>query len=210
MNEKKESTTRYVHAENVSLKRIVETDERRAAMYMTMALADLESRDRKGTMSHIIGGGILVEFEKLEGDTSLLGRDRFVVGLDDIAQAALRAIGVNAGLVIDAPPPFDLKSWIEAQRTWSAETFGPGERTAGVVDHIRKELVEIEQSDGALDEWVDVLILALDGAWRAGYSPDEIITQLLAKTEKNRKRTWPDWRTAEPGKAIEHDRSKSE
>lgn len=72
------------------------------------------------------------------------------------------------------------------------------------MNHIRKELREIEASPLDLEEWIDVVILALDGAWRAGHSPDDIITQLVAKQAKNEKRQWPDWRTADPGKAIEH------
>jgi hypothetical protein len=35
----------------------------------------------------------------------------------------------------------------------------------------------------------------------------DIIDAVHAKLARNEKRTWPDWRTAEPGKAIEHDRS---
>ena len=95
-------------------------------------------------------------------------------------------------------------SYLYHQQQWSEDTFGPGERTAGILDHIRKELVEIETSPLDLSEWIDVVILALDGAWRVGYSPEEILEALVAKQEKNEKRKWPDWRTAAPGKAIEH------
>lgn len=90
------------------------------------------------------------------------------------------------------------------QRRWSAETFGPGKRAQGVVDHIRKELVEIEAAPQDLEEWIDVVILALDGAWREGHSPEAIAATLAAKQEKNEGRKWPDWLTAAPGKAIEH------
>ena len=48
------------------------------------------------------------------------------------------------------------------------------------------------------------MLLALDGTWRSGASTDEIIEALAAKQAKNESRTWPDWRTAEPGEAIEH------
>ena len=99
---------------------------------------------------------------------------------------------------------FDFMQHLQHQREWSIKTFGPGERSQGIVDHIRKELDEIETSPFDLTEWIDVVILALDGAWRAGYSPDEIIAALVAKQAKNESRKWPDWRTAAPGKAIEH------
>ena len=90
------------------------------------------------------------------------------------------------------------------QMGWSAGTFGPGPRTRGVIDHIRKELEEIEQDPTDLNEWVDVIILALDGAWRAGHMPNEIIYAIRAKQLKNEQREWPDWRTQSEDRAIEH------
>lgn len=102
---------------------------------------------------------------------------------------------------------FDLVDHLYRQRDFSQRTFGPGERTAGVLDHIRKELGEIEATPGDLSEWIDVVLLAFDGAWRAGFEPDQIAHALAAKQAKNEKRQWPDWRTAEAGKAIEHVRS---
>jgi len=97
------------------------------------------------------------------------------------------------------------------QRLFSLATWGPGPRTAGVIDHIRKELVEIEAdvADGQVktDEWFDVVILACDGALRAGWTPEELAAGIVAKQMKNEARTWPDWQHADPDKAIEHDRS---
>lgn len=99
---------------------------------------------------------------------------------------------------------FDLVDHLYRQREFSKRTFGPGERTDGVLDHIRKELREIEAKPDDLTEWIDVVLLAFDGAWRAGFEPDQIAHALAAKQAKNMARQWPDWRTAEPGKAIEH------
>jgi hypothetical protein len=93
------------------------------------------------------------------------------------------------------------------QREWSRGTFGPGPRTFGVLDHIRKELTEIEANPSDLSEWVDVIILAFDGAWRAGWEPQEIIDAVKAKQAVNEGRSWPDWRTATEHEAIEHNRS---
>lgn len=39
---------------------------------------------------------------------------------------------------------FDLVQHLYRQRDFSERTFGPGTRTQGVLDHIRKELREIE------------------------------------------------------------------
>lgn len=101
-----------------------------------------------------------------------------------------------------------IDAWhLARQRAFSESTFGPGPRTQGVLDHIRKELVEIEAEPLDLGEWVDVIILAFDGAWRAGHEPDEILAAIVAKQERNEKRVWPDWRTVPRDRAIEHDRS---
>lgn len=96
---------------------------------------------------------------------------------------------------------------LQRQREWSHKTFGPGARLLGVLDHIRKELVEIEENPTDVDEWVDVIILAFDGAWRAGWQPQQIIDAIKAKQAKNEARTWPDWRTASEDQAIEHVRT---
>ena len=111
-----------------------------------------------------------------------------------------------------APAPvqvdgFDFLAHLQRQREWSERTFGPGARTAGVIDHIRKELREIEADPADVSEWIDVVILALDGAWRAGFQPTQIIDALVAKQTRNEGRTWPDWRTMPADKAVEHDRS---
>ena len=102
---------------------------------------------------------------------------------------------------------FDIIAHLERQAAFSERTFGPGARVDSICDHIAKELIEVRDSGGSLAEWVDVIILAFDGAWRSGASPQQIIDAIVAKQAKNEGRTWPDWRTAEPGKAIEHVRT---
>ena len=99
---------------------------------------------------------------------------------------------------------FDFEAHLAHQAEWSESTFGPGKRTAGICEHIRKELLEIEANPDDADEWIDVIILALDGAWRVGLPPHRIIARIIAKQEKNKGRRWPDWRSASPDKAIEH------
>lgn len=102
---------------------------------------------------------------------------------------------------------YDLISHLYRQRAFSRSTFGPGPRTGGVIDHIRKELTEIEDDPADVEEWIDVILLAMDGAWRAGYTPEQIAEALKAKQEKNETRDWPDWRTASADRAIEHVRA---
>lgn len=102
---------------------------------------------------------------------------------------------------------FDLEAHIERQRWFSRYTFGPGARTDGILDHLAKEMLEITDAPNDLEEWIDVIILGIDGAWRAGYSPKQIATALAAKQIVNEGRKWPDWRASDTEKAIEHERS---
>lgn len=110
-------------------------------------------------------------------------------------------------LIAIPPVRYDLVAHIERQQRFSIKTFGPGHRTKGVCDHIRKELNEVEKEPLDLEEWIDVIMLGLDGAWRTGYPPEQIAEMLETKLAKNETRSWPDWRTADPDKAIEHNRT---
>jgi hypothetical protein len=108
----------------------------------------------------------------------------------------------NKAKVIDA-------ACLQRQADWSLATFGPGDRTRGIMEHINKEFREIldDQMAGGkpeISEWIDVLVLALDGCWRDGMTPQEIIDKLAAKQAINEARTWPDWRAFTDGQAIEH------
>lgn len=96
---------------------------------------------------------------------------------------------------------------IERQRLWSLDTFGPGLRTGGLTKHIEKELDEIRAEPQDLSEWVDVIILALDGAWRSGHTGREIIDAYHEKMRVNIAREWPDWREGDEDTPIEHVRN---
>lgn len=109
----------------------------------------------------------------------------------------------------------DLKQHLIRQMVFSRATFGPGERTDGVLDHIAKEIEEVRKAHGESSEWVDLVILSLDGLTRrlwaasdyrktADEIADEACRIIQGKQAKNERRNWPDWRTADPGKAIEH------
>lgn len=107
---------------------------------------------------------------------------------------------------------YDLNTHLYRQRAFSRAAFGPGARTKGVIDHIRKELIEIERKPYDLEEWIDVVLLALDGAWRCAeamgmhrdHVPASVVETLALKQLNNEFRNWPDWRAADPDKAIEH------
>lgn len=97
-----------------------------------------------------------------------------------------------------------LREYIQRHKNWSLLTFGEGQRTEGLCKHIAKELDEIRQSPNDLMEWIDVIILALDGAWRSGYSPVEIVNALVQKQAINFERKWVQSGEDEP---TEHDRN---
>lgn len=74
---------------------------------------------------------------------------------------------------------------------WTEKTFGSGLRTKGITNHIRKELEEIEAEPYKLEEWIDVLLLAFDGARRTGATPIQILQALEDKHYKVKERTYP-------------------
>ncbi|BBB61191.1 hypothetical protein UNDKW_2918 [Undibacterium sp. KW1] len=99
---------------------------------------------------------------------------------------------------------FNFVQHLNRQKAFSENTFGPGLRTSMVIDHIIKELIEIEAAPRDITEWTDLILLALDGAWRTGATPEQIGEALTQKLSRNEQRTWPNWRSADPDKAIEH------
>ena len=99
---------------------------------------------------------------------------------------------------------FSFWRYILQQRAWSLITFGPRKNTKSITDHIRKELLEIEARPNDLMEWIDVIQLAIDGAWRTGATATQITRALEAKFKINEGRRWPDWRTKDPDAPTEH------
>jgi len=144
----------------------------------------------------------------LKNTISLICNDAFSVSFQSFGQ--YRSALINCIIQefkdknTELNPTFDLVEHLYRQRSFSVSTFGPGSRSTGIINHIRKELIEIENSPADVTEWIDVVLLAFDGAWRAGHSPEDIVQALFMKQRKNESRTWPDWRTADPEAAIEH------
>ena len=99
---------------------------------------------------------------------------------------------------------FNFELHILRQRNFSAKAFGPGKRHKGITNHIRDELREIEENPEDLEEWVDVIQLAIDGAWRQGYSPRQITQAMKGKLDKNEARQWPDWKQTHEDQPIKH------
>jgi NTP pyrophosphatase (non-canonical NTP hydrolase) len=105
-----------------------------------------------------------------------------------------------------------LGEFANAQKDWSEKTFGPAEHRGplGPLKHLAKEAVESQEaigSDHLLEELADCLFLLIDAAWRSGYWTDDLLGAAYLKLEKNKERTWPDWRKADANAPIEHVRS---
>jgi len=97
----------------------------------------------------------------------------------------------------------DLVQWLERKNQWSIETFGTAQRWEGVLRHIESELEEIRETPNDLMEWVDVILLALDGAYRSGHTAEEIVEAIYTKQEINMSRKWAVANDNEPSFHVE-------
>jgi len=95
-----------------------------------------------------------------------------------------------------------IETYLQQQAEWSLRTFGAGTRAEGICKHIEKELGEIRKKPYDLVEWADVMILALDGYWRAGGDPQHIMDVLEGKQQINFRRKWPE--PSGPDEPTEH------
>jgi hypothetical protein len=107
----------------------------------------------------------------------------------------------------------DMLDFFERQQEWSYETFGPPSVRGpiGPLKHLEKEAREAyteEDPEKRKEEIADCLFLVFDAAHRAGMSYAELSMVAMAKLKKNKARTWPDWRNADPNSAVEHERGK--
>jgi hypothetical protein len=101
-------------------------------------------------------------------------------------------------------PQDDLASYVKDHRAWSEQTF-IGTTAVGITKHIEKECIEVRAKPDDLEEWIDMIILSIDGYWRHGGVPEELLPRLRAKQRKNMSRKWVS--TGNPDEPVEHDRS---
>lgn len=110
-----------------------------------------------------------------------------------------------------------LTAHLHRQAAFSRATFGTGQRMDGILNHMQKEMIEVQHAENSqerLKEWIDLVILSFDGAlrevayayptWTFNDVAERVADEFERKQEKNELREWPDWRTADPNKAIEH------
>ena len=118
--------------------------------------------------------------------------------LDDTVKFWVWPLARDAGSVA----PVGIDALADEKARWSTKTFGTGKRTRGLLEHLRRELAEIEQSPDDLVEWVDVILLAMDGYQRHGGRT--LLEDLRKKHNINTWRTWPAPESEDH--AAEHDR----
>lgn len=84
-----------------------------------------------------------------------------------------------------------LAAFVQRGGEWSRRTFGEGRRTVGICRHISKELAEIQADPDDTREWIDVILLAIDGYRRHGGKPEQLAAMLQWKQDHNMEREWP-------------------
>jgi hypothetical protein len=104
-----------------------------------------------------------------------------------------------------APPVTDtIRDEFRKQFQWSRATFGEGYRMVAILQHIRDELAEVKAKPDDPVEWIDVALLALDGAWRCrNLDADSVMALMVEKMRKNRTRKWAPVTGDEPCRHVE-------
>lgn len=114
------------------------------------------------------------------------------------ANATVEAKPAQAGVEQSASPEaqanftvMTMRDLLTREKRWSAATFGPGRHTNGLTKHIEKECAEVRGKPADLIEWVDIMMLAWDGFWRAGGTVDDLPRVFGEKLAVNEARQWP-------------------
>lgn len=114
-------------------------------------------------------------------------------------QDAFNAMGLN----VRAKVTKDLFDLINELTVWSQQTFGSDEERdcRGPLEHLKKEIKEVESNPGDVTEWADMFLLYLDGLRRAGIGFPMLVEVAKRKLKYNQARQW---NKAENGKVSEH------
>lgn len=106
--------------------------------------------------------------------------------------------------MIQYGPETPLWDIIARQRHFSSTRFGYSQDISGIIEHIREELVEIEDAPDDLEERVDNFILAMELLWKSGRRLGDILAMISYKQTKNENREWPSKDEIVSGKPIKH------
>jgi hypothetical protein len=104
----------------------------------------------------------------------------------------------------DGPDGIYLAGFLVDIMSWQTDTFGPNQTLAGIRDHMRKEVKEIEDAPTDRTEPIDLIMLGISYLRRLGMDAPSIVALWQQRMVSLKARDWPDWRKADPDKAIEH------
>lgn len=90
---------------------------------------------------------------------------------------------------IVTPTDNDFTGFAQEHHAWALEKF-PSQSAESVCRHIEKELIEIRKDENDPMEWIDVIMLAMEGFCMTGGSPHETFEALREKHAINLLRTW--------------------
>lgn len=165
----------------------------------------IKARDEAN--GELIGENIKLKESVAALEKQIAGCAKTIIGLMGSLDVEERECERLRDLLDGDAPSFNFLEFLNTQRKWSLDTF-PGQRAAGVLAHIKKELAEIERDPNDLVEWIDVILLAFSGAWRTGAGPMDVVEMLDFKLRWNQSRKWS--KPADPDMSVEHDRGEGE
>lgn len=122
------------------------------------------------------------------------------------AWAVNNTVIANLGEALYEAKQLHLGYWLADIMAWQHETFGPLQTLEGIRDHMRREVKEIEDAPEDRTEPIDLIMLGISYLRKLGLDAAEIVALWQQRMVALKGRTWPDWRTADPDKAIEHHR----
>ena len=94
-------------------------------------------------------------------------------------------------LMGENPSEMSLGEFFDRKYKWSLKTFGEKPNAAPLIKHVRREVKECADQPGDLIEWVDVVLLALDGAARYAHANGhEFVAAMMGKQIVNCRRKW--------------------
>jgi len=99
---------------------------------------------------------------------------------------------------------------VNRQRTWSTTQFGESVDLPRILNHITEATGDVEKEPARLHNWIDIVLLAMDGAWRAGHSPKEVVQAIQDVQVRNIMRDWQNPGDLPIGEPIKHIRSQAE
>ena len=85
---------------------------------------------------------------------------------------------------------------------WSERTF-PQRTNHSILTHMRRELDEIEESPGNIEEWADVMLLLMHGLMEQGFYLKDLLQGVISKFSKN---TELKWKSPDEHGVVEHEK----